>query len=307
MKKQAFRRVVAVHTPMHKDGSLNLPVVDAQASMMARQGMTGVFVGGTTGEGLLLNMDERRKLAEAWITAGAAHKLDVLIHAAHPCIEDARALARHAQEIGAQGVVTIAPQYFPPANAKALAEYCAAIASAAPKTPFYYYHIPCRTGMSLKAIQFLTAAAKLIPNLAGVKYTHEDLMDFGQCLDYEGGRFEMLYGRDEMLLPALALGATGVLGSTYNYAGRLYGRLIEAFFAGDLAAARKHQADSRRMVAILISTNNLMAVGKAVMGMIGVDCGPLRQPTTDLTPDERQKLRKDLEAVGFFEYAGAPK
>lgn len=305
-RMQPFRMIAAVHTPMRSDLSLNLDAVEPQAELMLAQGIDGVFVAGTTGEGMVLTIEERRQLAQRWVQV-AAGRLDVLVHVAHPVLSEATALAQHAAHIGAQGTVTITPSDFPPHTVDNLVSWCAVVASAAPSLPFYYYHIPVRTKLPFKAADFLRAAAGRIPNLRGLKFTGEDLMDFGRCIDFQDGRYEMLYGRDEMLLPAMAVGAVGALGSTYNYAGRLYHKLVEAFQSGDMTTAQALQRKSREMVELILEPGNLMSTGKWLMSQVGVDCGPVRVASGNLPFEQLNAMRRRLEEIGFFEYAGAPR
>lgn len=113
-------------------------------------------------------------------------------------------------------------------------EFCAGIAVAAPKLPLYYNQIPTMTGVSLPCADFLAAARDRIPNLAGVKFTYENLMDYLACVEFPEGRYDACFGRDEILLAGLSLGAAGAIGSTHNYAAPIYLRLMEAFHRGDL-------------------------------------------------------------------------
>src|SRR5690606_35197271 len=117
----------------------------------------------------------------------------------------------------------------------------AQIAAAAPSIPFYYYHIPALTGVGMDMLEFLRLGEKRIPNLAGIKYTAATIHEYQACPNHEGGRFDVLYGYDELLLPALAVGAKGAVGSTYNFAAPLYLRVMELFRAGQLEAAQEQQ------------------------------------------------------------------
>src|SRR3954469_8189210 len=120
----------------------------------------------------------------------------------------------------------MAPFFFRPGTVQELVDFMAQVAAAAPALPFYYYHIPSMTGVHIPAAEFLRAAADRIPNLAGVKFTFENLMDYAECVRFSGGRFDVLFGRDEMLLAGLSLGAHGAIGSTYNFAAPVYHRII---------------------------------------------------------------------------------
>ena len=294
--------VAAAPTPMNADGSIRLELVAKQADMLSRNGVVGVFVCGSTGESLSLTTQERMDVAERWAQV-AGEGLKVIVHVGHNSVADSRALAAHAQRIGAWATGAMAPCFFRPAGVSDLVEFCAQVAAAAPRLPFYYYHIPSMTGVNMSMVDFLRAAGKKIPNLAGVKYTWEDLMDFALAMDLDGGRYDMLFGRDEMLLCGLVLGARGAIGSTFNYAAPLYVKLIAAFDAGDLETARALQRKSMLMIECFkYRQPSPMAYNKAVMRMIGLDCGPVRPPLVNITEKQYEGLRADLEKIGFCEF-----
>jgi len=293
--------IAAPFTPMDGNGCINPDGIEAYAALLSRNGVRGVFVGGTTGESLLLTAEERMMLTEFW-TDVAPEGLRVIVHAGAESLDDAEMLAGHAASSGAWGVGAMPPTFFRPGGADLVA-WCAAVAAAAPDLPFYYYHIPGMTGVAVPMADFLPAAAERIPNLAGVKYTHEDLSDFGLAMDACGDRLDVLYGRDESFLAGLALGARGAVGSTYNFAAPLYVRLMEAFDAGDIDRARDLQRTSRQMVRTLRSiTGDFLPAAKAVMAMVGQDCGPVRPPLATLTPSNVEAVREGLDRLGFEEF-----
>jgi len=293
--------VAAPYTPMKKGGGLNTGVIEEYAPFLRRNGVAGAFVCGSSGESLSLTVPERMEIAEAWIAAAPAD-LKVIVHVGHNCLEECRALAAHAAAKGAFAVAAMPPVFFKPASLKSLVDFCAAIASAAPNLPLYYYHIPSLTGVNVPMARFLEAAADRIPSLAGIKYTYEDLMDYEECLRFRDGRYDMLFGRDESLLCSLALGARGGVGSTYNFAAPLYTRMIAAFGACDNETARSLQSRSMEMIRLLLRTGETpVATFKAVMRMVGVDCGPARPPLRNLTPRQYKELEAGLETIGFFE------
>jgi N-acetylneuraminate lyase len=300
LKSELSGLIAAPHTPMHADGSLDLDRVERQARFLRSNGVKGGFVCGSTGEGPSLTSAERKAVVERWLQEAPAD-FPVIVSVAHTSLGECRALAEHAQEKGAAGVAAIAPYYFKPARVQELVSFCAEVARAAPELPFYFYHIPALTSVALPVRDFLLAAKEEIPNLVGVKYTYEDLADFGRCVELDDGRYNMLFGRDEMLLAGLALGAKGAVGSTYNYAAPLYLRLIEAFEKGDMASARAAQSRSREFIELLFRFRGVSA-GKAIMGLVGLDMGPVRLPLRDLADDERLILKAELERIGFFEY-----
>ncbi len=212
------------------------------------------------------------------------------------CIEN----AQHSAEIGADAIALLAPYYFKPSGTKALAEFCARVAESVPQMPFYFYHIPVLSGCFVSMYDFLQEAAPVIPNLVGIKYTQEDFMDFLSCLRFMDGKYEMLWGRDENLLSALVLGATGGVGSTYNYAAPLYYQLIDAFNKGNLELARELQQKSIDMIRLLGKYGGI-ATGKAYMKYVGFDCGGFRSPVKNMSREDFVRFTEDVKALGMEE------
>jgi N-acetylneuraminate lyase len=299
-----FRGLIAApFTPFKSDRSINLDVIPAYARFLRENGVSAAFVCGTTGEGLSMTLAERLAVAEKW-TASSDERLPVIVHVGHTCLEDARKLTAHAAQIGAAAVSALAPMFFKPRNVDELVDWCEAVASAAPNLPFYYYNIPSMTGVTLPVAEFLAKAADRIPTLVGVKYTYEDFPDYIACVKSTGGRFDILFGRDELLLEGWKSGALGAVGSTYNYAAPLYLRLLAAHGRGDERTARDLQDTAIKMIAICngISVTHL-AASKALMAMLGVDCGPVRLPLVQPDTGQLATLRAKLDQIGFFDFA----
>jgi N-acetylneuraminate lyase len=292
--------IAAPPTPMRRNGSVDLDTVERLHAALCGNGVRGAFVCGTTGEGVSLSLEERRAVAERWQQL-AEGEFVVIVHVGHNSLPESRALAEHARSIGAHAVALMAPSFFKPAGIEELVAFSAAVAEAAPELPFYYYHIPALTGVAIPVADFLEAASGRIPALAGAKFTYEDLLDYGRCLSLEGGRFDMLFGRDEILLSALALGARGAVGTTYNFAAPIYREVVDAWFAGDVARARARQARAAEMVNVMNRCGGLAAV-KPIMRMIGLDCGPPRPPLRRLNDMECAELRRRLEGLGFLDF-----
>ncbi len=292
--------VAATHTPFNSAGELNLAAVEKQSEHLLRSRVKTVFIGGTTGECHSLTLTERLALAERWcaVTRGTAQR--VVVHVGSNCLADSRALARQVQSLGAAAIAALAPSYFKPKSLSVLIECCRDIAAAASGLPFYYYDIPSFTGVNLSMPEFLAAAPERIPTLAGIKFTNPDLVAYLKCLQAER-KFDIPWGMDECLLAALSAGASGAVGSTYNFAAPVYHRLIAAFEKGKMAEARREQLRSIRLIEILASFG-FMAAAKALMDMLGVDVGPARLPHANLASKERARLKTSLERLGFFDW-----
>ena len=293
--------VAATHTPFRMDGQLNLTAVETQAEHLLRHGVNTVFIGGSTGESHSLTVEERLALARRWSEVVRGSTLQLVVHVGSNCLADARALASQAQSLGAAAVSALATSYFKPQSLEALVSCCGEIAGAAPALPFYFYDIPTLTGVRFSMTEFLSVAADRIPTLAGIKFTNADLMDYQRCLRGQGGRFDIPWGVDEYFLAALALGAAGCVGSSYNFAAAVYHRMMAAFSEGDLITARTEQFRSVQLIELLAGFGYL-AAAKTVMGFLGVGVGPARLPNTNLTPEQGTRLRASLERLGFFDW-----
>lgn len=293
--------VAATYTPFHADGSLNLAGVEAHARHLVANGVSTVFIGGTTGESHSLTLEERRALAVRWMEVARGTGLRVVVHVGSNSIEDARNLSAQAEQLGALAISALSPSYFKPRDVDTLVACCERIASAAPATPFYFYDIPVFTNVSLSTPDFLEQARHRIPTLAGLKFSNPDLMSYQLLLHAEGGPWDCPWGSDEALLAALAVGAPGAVGSTYNFAAPIYHRLLAAFARGDLATAREEQFRSVRLVRLL-AKHGYFGATKALMGILGADVGPARLPLTNLNAEQLKAFRTDLDALGYFDW-----
>lgn len=289
-----FQLIAAPPTPFYSNGDLNLAEIESLAEHLVQTGVTGAFVCGTTGESASLSTQERQKVATRWVEV-AGDRLRVVVHVGHSAQVESAALAAHAQSIGVTAIAATAPFYFKPTNAAEVVNWLAPVAGAAPDLPFFYYHIPSFTGVTVPVAPILTLARETIPNLGGAKFTHENLSDFAACLEVDS-RLEIFFGRDEILLAGLALGARGAVGSTYNFLAPVFHELVAAFERGDWEAARQKQVTARHYIAILAEFGGLRAM-KAALKWQGVDCGPWRAPISNLTPEEEREFRTRWDSV----------
>ena len=150
---------------------------------------------------------------------------------------------------------------------------------------------------------FLNAVDGRIPNFAGIKYTFESLYEYNRCRRYQNGKFDMLHGQDETILPCLAMGgAQGGIGGTTNYNGRCLTGILEAWEKGDLEKARQLQDFAQDVIDVICNFRGNIVGGKRIMKLIGLDLGPNRVPFMSVTDEEEQELRRQLEAIDFFSH-----
>ena len=290
----------APFTPFDADGEVNLEPIERYARLLERNGLKGVFINGSSGEGYMLTEDERRLLAERWVSV-VRPGFKVIVHVGSTCVKESRRLAEHAATIGAWGIGAMAPP-FPKVNRIAeLVDYCAEIAAGAPDLPFYFYHIPAFNGAYLSMVDFLKAVDGRIPNFAGIKYTYESLYEYNQCRLYAGGKFDMLHGQDETILPCLAMGgAQGGIGGTTNYNGRCLTGILDAWAAGDLDKARELQNYAQDVINVICHYRGNIVAGKRIMKLIGLDLGRNRTPFQNMTDEDEARMKAELESIDCF-------
>ena len=291
----------APFTPFYENGEVNLEPIPAYAAMLQKNGLQGVFINGSSGEGYMLTDEERMKLAEAWVAA-APEGFKVIVHVGSCCVKASRKLAEHAQKIGAWGIGAMAPPFPKIGRIEELVKYIEEIACGAPELPFYYYHIPAFNGAFLPMVKLLEAVDGRVPNFAGNKYTFESIYEYNQCRLYKDGKFDMLHGQDETILPSLAMGgAQGGIGGTTNYNGKELVGIIDAWKAGDLELARERQNFSQEVINVICRYRGNIVGGKRITKLIGLDLGKNRTPFQNMTDEEEAAMKAELEAINFFE------
>lgn len=293
--------IVAPFTPFDKKGEVDLSPISDYASMLQKNGLIGVFINGSSGEGYMLTVEERMKLAERWISV-APKGFKVIVHVGASCIKESFNLAQHAQEIGAFGTGAMASPFPKAGRVEELVKYCEEIACGAPDLPFYFYHIPALNGVFLPMLPFLKSADGRISNLAGIKYTFESLYEYNQCMLYENGKFDMLHGQDETILSALIMGgAQGGISGTGSYIGKTLVSVIEDYNNGNIAGAVEHQNFAQKVINVIARYRGNIVAGKRIMKFLGVDLGINRTPFQNVTDEEEAVIKKELEAISFFE------
>ncbi len=286
--------LAAPFTAFDAQGEVNYDMIEKQAESLVTDGVKGAYICGTTGEGISCTVEERIRIMKKWREASRG-RLKLIAHTGALSLKDVATLNRKAVELGFDAVSVIPPTFFKPADEETLAEYCAAAASSAPELPFYYYHT-LNSGVNLSMSRFLETADHRIPNLAGIKFNHHNLYEYQKCLRVCGGKYDIIFGVDEFFAGALALGARGFIGSTYNYSAGVYHRIQEAFERGDWATVSRNMDKVCRGVDLLIANGGIPA-GKAMMLLKGIDCGNARLPLRQLSPAQRRAIASALERI----------
>jgi len=274
--------IAAALTPLSADGTdLDLRCVEAMVALYADAGLSGLMLAGTTGEGILLSVDERCRLTEAFVAA-AARRIDVVVHAGAQTTADTVAIARHAARAGAAAVSVIAPPYFP-LDASAILEHLATAAAACEPTPFYVYEFADRSGYAVPA-DVLRELAERCPNFVGLKVSDAPLERFET---YLLPWLDVLVGPESLIATGCARGAVGAVSAL---ASAFPGLVAEAVRDGS-------QASSARLAQLRHELEQwpLHASLKWVLSKRGVPISEaVRAPLRPLTPGERESLAAAL-------------
>lgn len=304
--KRCHGLLAATLTPMHADGSINYDMIEPYIDHLVANKVTKIFLNGSAAEHNLLSVEERKKLAEKFVTAGKG-KLDlIVIQCGTENLVNTRELAAHAQSIGADAVAAIAPTYFKPQNTESLVAYMSEVAKACPDTPFMYYHFPGLTGIPVRLCDFFKAAHGRIPNLIGGKFTSPDFFDAGLALQTENFKYDVVIGAETMLVGAMAMGIDSAIGIAFSILGKPCDRIFRNVHAGKFEEARNDQYMVQQFWNLTHQAGNMnqcVASFKACMSMaFGLDFGPPRLPIQDYTAERKAEIKKQLTDMGFFDW-----
>ena len=284
---------------MDESGEINPSKIADYAEKLKKQGLSGVFICGTTGEGMSMTLKERKVIAKEWVNF-QEEKFKVIVHVGTTSSKQSKVLAKHAQKIGAYGTSTMGPIFLKPNSINPLIDFCAEIAQAAPDIPFFYYHIPLISGINLSMVDYIDEAKLKIPNFSGIKYTHDNFAELLKCIEKDNLKWNILNGFDENLFKVLKLGLFNAVGSTYNYMCPNYLSIIKDFKAGKIEQAEEKQKKCNDIIQIILENGGPIIAGKAIMKFTGIDCGPCRIPLTKLSEKAISNLQKALNEKGLF-------
>jgi len=287
--------IPALVTPFTDDGkSVDEQGLRRLISYVIDLGVTGLVPCGTTGEFQNLSEEERRRVVEIAVDE-ANGRVPVIAGTGSSGTDLTIEKTRHAKDVGADAAIIVTPYYHKPTN-RGLYEHYRMIAQAV-DIPIVIYNIPQVTGVSMpwQVVEDLVE----IPNIAGLKDSSGEVRYILAVLEKVGSRLPVVCGHDEVALPALAAGCSGlILASANLYPDHLL-RLCAAVQNGKLDEARQIQLGIQKMGRIIAKSGPVAA--KAALNMMGIRVGPVRLPLTvggELTYEERDELRLDLERIG---------
>ena len=290
--------IAAMLTPMRDGGAR----VDAEAvarlvSRLVDKGIDGLYVAGTTGEGLYLSPEEHQELARAVLKA--ARGVPVVVHVGALTTAQAVALARQAVQVGATAVAAIPPPYYSLTREELLAHF-AAIATAAEPLPLYLYNIPSHARNELPPA-LVAECVRRIPSVRGIKDSSGVVGRIPDLIKTLGPGCEVVCGNDDKVLHAFQSGAAGVVASGACVFPELYLEVHADWKSGRTAAAQAAQA---RIVAMqqVLGSGARLGWYKYVLALRGIPVGGVRAPLSDPTPAEQEAIRTGLRGLGLGEH-----
>jgi len=289
MVKQAypeFHKIFsALITPMDKDEQVNYSALEQLVEAQINDGVEGFYCCGSSGEGLLLTLEERKKVLETVIRQ-ARGRVPVISHIGTIRTRDVIELARHAKSVGADAVSMIPPYYYK-FTMEEIIGYYEEVLQSVPGLKVIVYNIPQFTGVEFGKDN----AGRLLgnPGTIGVKFTSFNLYSMERIRDAYPDKL-LMNGFDEQFLGALSMGASATIGTTVNLFAPLFLELRRLYREGRMAEALEIQKEINLRVETMLKTNIFAAV-KYCWTLRGIDCGNCRAPFRPLSDDDKRMLK----------------
>ena len=280
--------IPAFYACYNDDGSVSVERTRALARLLVNKGVKGLYVGGSSGECIYLEKEERMLTLEA-VMAEVKGECTIIAHVACNNTNESCQLAAHAESLGVDAIASIPPIYFRLPE-HAIAKYWNDISAAAPNTDFVIYNIPQLAGVALTTSLFREMRKN--PRVIGVKNSSMPAQDIQGFL-YEGGENCVVFnGPDEQFISGRAIGAHGGIGGTYAVMPELFLKMDELFRAGRVTEAQPIQHEVNAIIAGMCSTHgNMYATAKEIIRLnSGVACGGVRAPLAGLIPEDQPKV-----------------
>lgn len=273
-KKERFEGItVALYSCFDAANKVDAPATRKLTDFYRGKGVKGLYVCGSTGEGVLMTVEERKATLEAVMEA-CGPEMNIIVHIGAAATHDAVELARHAEQVGAHAVSAIPSIYYRLSEA-AIEGHWGAMCKAS-KLPFIIYNIPQLTGYDLS--RKLLETMMTYPTVIGIKNSAESTYATWNYKHLGGPDFLVLNGPDEQYLAGRIMGADGGIGGTYGVMPELFLAMEAAWKRGDLARAQFLQGEINEIIAGLLSFPSLYGAAKAIMGLRGVNIGGPRAP-----------------------------
>ncbi|HBT25260.1 MAG: hypothetical protein PWQ72_2036 [Pseudothermotoga sp.] len=285
---------VAALTPLNEDGTkVDHQSIKEYVDFLIQKGVNGIFALGTTGEGLLLTLEERKKALESFVRA-VDKRVTLIAHCGALRIEEVSDLLAHAKSAGADGAAIVSPFYYK-YRSDEIVEFFLRVTKNVEDFPIYLYNIPGLTGNWITP-KIANQIHEKNPNIVGIKDSSGDLLHVLSLINDTYQDFDVVVGCDRAFLSILQMGAKGCVSGPAAVFPEFFVRLYEQFKKGDIEGARQTQRKLTKL-SLALGDGASIPILKTVLSWRGINAGGCRSPLKILNETELQKLKISIETV----------
>lgn len=286
---------VALVTPFKANGDVNYDKLEEILEEQIAGGTDAIVICGTTGEASTMSPEEHLSVIKYGCEV-VKGRIPVVAGTGSNCTREAVYMSQKAEEAGADGVLLVTP-YYNKATQNGLIAHFTTIAEAI-KIPALLYHIPGRTGVTMKP-ETIVSLCKNVPNIVGVKEASGNFSSIATMMNMADGCIDVYSGNDDQIVPLLSMGGKGVISVLSNVAPKQTHDICQKFFDGDVKGSLQMQLDAIPLISALFSEVNPIPV-KAAMNMMGKEVGPLRLPLTEMEDAHKEVLKQVMKSYGIL-------
>lgn len=286
---------VALVTPFKANGDVNYDKLEEILEEQIAGGTDAIVICGTTGEASTMFPEEHLSVIKYGCEV-VKGRIPVVVGTGSNCTREAVYMSQKAEEAGADGVLLVTP-YYNKATQNGLIAHFTTIAEAI-KIPALLYHIPGRTGVTMKP-ETIVSLCKNVPNIVGVKEASGNFSSIATMMNMADGCIDVYSGNDDQIVPLLSMGGKGVISVLSNVAPKQTHDICQKFFDGDVKGSLQMQLDAIPLISALFSEVNPIPV-KAAMNMMGKEVGPLRLPLTEMEDAHKEVLKQVMKSYGIL-------
>lgn len=286
---------VALITPFKENGEVNFEKLEELVEEQIAGGTDAIIACGTTGESSTMTHEEDDAVIR-FICEKVNHRIPVIAGTGSNCTREAVAKSIAAEKAGADGLLVVTP-YYNKATQNGLIQHFTIIANAV-SIPVILYHIPGRTGVTMKP-ETIVKLCKEVPNIVGVKEASGDFSAIAEIMHLSGGEIDVYSGNDDQIVPLLAMGGKGVISVLSNVAPKQTHEICASFFRGDVETSRRMQLEALPLINALFCEVNPIPV-KAALNLMGKEVGPMRLPLTTMEEQNQERLAKAMREYGIL-------
>jgi len=285
--------VTALVTPFDQNGRVDEKALRNLCRFQLKEGVNGVFLLGTTGEGLLQSKEERKFVTKVAIEE-LKGKIPVLIHVGGTDIDEVFELERYAVDSGVDAITSITPYFFKLSEREIIEFYVELSHNVPFDYPIYIYNFPDASGNDVtpEAIETILNKTK---NVVGLKFSSADMVRMQEYIKLKKYGFNVLSGCDQLFYPLLSIGCDGLVSGNANILPNLYLSIFNNFKKGDQESAKQLNYYGSE-VAKLFKYGNIPNI-KAGMKLIGLDGGYVKKPFKNLTSNELEILQREFTKI----------